>query len=235
VKHSKRYKSLLKYRDRPYYPLTEAIELVKKTATAKFDESVDLAVRLGVDPKKQNQMVRGSANLPFGTGKRVRVLVITKGEKEKEAKEAGADYVGGEEYLEKIKNGWLEFDYIVATPDMMPQLGRLGKILGPKGLMPSPKTNTVTFDIGDAVRSLKKGRINFKTDRTGNVHTIVGKVSFETEKLRKNILALLSEILRLKPSGLKGQYLKSVTLSSSMGPGFSLDMKELLDCLRRGE
>ncbi len=235
MKHSKRYKSLLKYRDRPYYPLTEAIELVKKTATAKFDESVDLAVRLGVDPKKQNQMVRGSANLPFGTGKRVRVLVITKGEKEKEAKEAGADYVGGEEYLEKIKNGWLEFDYIVATPDMMPQLGRLGKILGPKGLMPSPKTNTVTFDIGDAVRSLKKGRINFKTDRTGNVHTIVGKVSFETEKLRKNILALLSEILRLKPSGLKGQYLKSVTLSSSMGPGFSLDMKELLDCLRRGE
>lgn len=235
MNYSKRYKNLLSYKNKPYYSLSEAIEFVKKAATTKFDESVDLAIRLGVDPKKQNQMVRGSAHLPFGTGKKVRVLVITKGEKEKEAKEAGADYVGGEEYLEKIKNGWLDFDYIVATPDMMPQLGKLGKILGPKGLMPSPKTNTVTFDIGDAVRSLKKGRINFKTDRTGNVHTIVGKVSFEEEKLRKNILALLSEILRLKPSGLKGQYLKSVTLSSTMGPGFSLEMRELLDSLRKGE
>ena len=235
MKHSKRYKNFLSQKNKSGYPLSEAIELVKKTATAKFDESIDIGVRLGVDPKKQDQMVRGSVSLPFGTGKEVKILVITKGEKEEEAKKAGADYVGGEEYLEKIKQGWFAFDYIVATPDMMSQLGKLGKILGPKGLMPSPKTNTVTFDIGTSVKSLKTGRINFKTDRTGNIHTIVGKTSFEPEKVNKNIIAFLLEILRLKPSGLKGQYLRSVTLSSSMGPGIGLELKELLDLLRRGE
>lgn len=235
MKHSKRYRNLLSQKDKPYYPLSEAIESVKKTATVKFDESIDIAARLGVDPKKQDQMVRGSVNLPFGTGKKVKILVITKGDKEEEAQRAGADYVGGEEYLEKIKGGWFDFDYIVATPDMMSQLGKLGKVLGPKGLMPSPKTNTVTFDIETSVRNLKAGRINFKTDRTGNIHTIVGKVSFEPEKLKKNILSLLSEILRLKPSGLRGQYLRSVTISSSMGPGFRLELKELLELLRKGE
>lgn len=234
VKRSKRYRSLLAKADNKLtYNLKEAIQKVKENATAKFDETIDLAINLGIDPKKQDQMVRGSVSLPFGSGKKVRVLVITRGEKEKEAKEAGADYVGFEEYINKIKDGWLDFDVVVATPDVMSEVGKLGKILGTKGLMPSPKTGTVTFDVGPIVKSLKAGRIQFKTDKTGNVHTIVGKASFSSDMLEKNILAVISELLKLKPATAKGQFLRSVTLSSTMGIGYKLDVKELTELARK--
>ncbi|MEO0076230.1 MAG: 50S ribosomal protein L1 [candidate division WOR-3 bacterium] len=234
VKRSKRYRTLLAKADNKLtYNLKEAIQKVKENATAKFDETIDLAINLGIDPKKQDQMVRGSVSLPFGSGKKVRVLVITRGEKEKEAKEAGADYVGFEEYINKIKDGWLDFDVVVATPDVMSEVGKLGKILGTKGLMPSPKTGTVTFDVGPIVKSLKAGRIQFKTDKTGNVHTIVGKASFSSDMLEKNILAVISELLKLKPATAKGQFLRSVTLSSTMGIGYKLDVKELTELARK--
>ncbi|MDW7987766.1 MAG: 50S ribosomal protein L1, partial [candidate division WOR-3 bacterium] len=206
---------------------------VKETATAKFDETVDLAINLGVDPKKQDQLVRGTVTLPYGTGKKIRILVLTRGEKEKEALDAGADYVGFDEYINKIKDGWLDFDVVVATPDVMSEVGKLGKILGTKGLMPSPKTGTVTFEVGQAVKSLKAGKIQIKTDKTGNVHTIVGKVSFENEKLEKNVIAVISELLKLRPATVKGQYIRSATLSATMGPGFKLDVKELMELARK--
>ncbi|MEO0098200.1 MAG: 50S ribosomal protein L1 [candidate division WOR-3 bacterium] len=234
MKRSKRYRELLtKAKGKETYSLGEAIRMVKELANARFNESVDVAIKLGSDPKKQDQMVRGSVLLPYGTGKETKVLVITKGEKEKEAKEAGADYVGFEEYLEKIKSGWLDFDVLVATPDAMPEVSKIGKILGPKGLMPSPKTGTVTFDVASAVKSLKAGKIQFKMDKTGNVHAMIGKVSFETEKLEKNLLALISELLRLRPPSVKGQYIRSCYLSSTMGPSFKLDVKELIDLSRK--
>ncbi|MEO0093120.1 MAG: 50S ribosomal protein L1 [candidate division WOR-3 bacterium] len=230
MSRSKRYLSLIKsLPERRQFPLAEAVQKMKECANAKFDETVDLAIRLGVDPKKQDQMVKGMVMLPFGTGKPIRVLVLTKGEKEKEAKEAGADYVGFEEYIEKIKSGWLDFDVVVATPDAMPEVGKLGKILGTRGLMPSPKTGTVTFDVGAAVRSLKAGKIQFKVDKTGNIHVIVGKASFEPKKLEKNILAVVAEVLKAKPATAKGQYLRSITISSTMGPAFKLDSKEIID------
>ncbi len=236
MKHSRRFQSLVADRDpNRFYPLSAAVTELKKSATAKFDESVDVSIRLGVDPKKQDQMVRGSCVLPYGTGKKVRVLAICRGEKETEAKAAGADAVGFEDYLEKIKGGWFDFDYIVATPDVMPELGKLGKILGTKGLMPSPRTGTVTFDIGPAVKSLKAGKINFKTDKTGNIQTVAGKVSFDGEQLLKNVLAVLFEVARLRPSSVKGQYIRGVTISSTMGPGFPLDPKEIIELIRKGE
>lgn len=234
MKRSKRYREILgKIKKKEYYSLTEAVKTLKELANARFNESVDVAIKLGSDPKKQDQMVRGSVLLPYGTGKETKVLVITKGEKEKEAKEAGADYVGFEEYIEKIKSGWLDFDVLVATPDAMPEVSKIGKILGPKGLMPSPKTGTVTFDIASTVKNLKAGKIQFRMDKTGNIHALIGKVSFESEKLEKNILALISELIKIKPPTIKGQYIRSCYLSSTMGPSFRLDVKELVEIARR--
>lgn len=234
MSHSKRFRNLTKtLGDKRQFTLSEAVEKVKECATAKFDETLDLAIRLGIDPKKQDQAVKGTANLPFGTGKPIRILVLTKGEKEKEAKEAGADYVGLEEYIDKIKDGWLEFDVVVATPDVMPEVGKLGKILGTRGLMPSPKTGTVTFDVGPAVKSLKAGKIQFKVDKTGNIHVVVGKASFEPNKIEKNILTVVAEVLKAKPPTAKGQYLRSITLSSTMGPALKLDLKEITELVRK--
>lgn len=214
------------------YPLEEGIQLVLETARAKFDESVDLAIRLGVDPKKADQMVRGTVVLPNGTGKKVRVLVFAKGQKEKEALEAGADYVGGEELIEKISKGWLEFDKAIATPDMMGSVSKLGKILGPRGLMPNPKVGTVTFDLEKAIKEIKAGKVEFKVEKAGVVHVPVGKVSFGFKKLLENIKALLEVILRAKPPTSKGIYLKSIALSTTMGPGIKIDPLDVRNVLK---
>ncbi len=205
------------------YTLQEAIELSIGTARAKFDETVDAAIRLGVNPAHADQMVRGSVVLPHGLGKTVRVLVFAKGEKEKEALEAGADVVGGDDLIEKIKGGWLEFDKAVATPDMMGSVGKIGKILGPRGLMPNPKVGTVTFDVAKAVEELKAGKVEFRVEKAGIVHSPVGKVSFGAEKLKDNIAALLETIIKLKPASSKGVYMKSVAISTTMGPGIKVD------------
>jgi large subunit ribosomal protein L1 len=205
------------------YDLDEGVKLLKETGRAKFDESVDMAIRLGVNPKHADQMIRGTLVLPHGVGKTVRILVFAKGEKEKEAREAGADLVGAEDLVEKISGGWTDFDKAIATPDLMGMVGKLGKILGPRGLMPNPKVGTVTFDVGRAVKELKGGRVEFKVDKTGIVHTTVGKVSFDAEKLKENVLALMDVIVRAKPASSKGTYLKSVAISTTMGPGIKLD------------
>jgi len=228
MKISKRLKNNLSAIDKKKeYKISEAVELVKKLANAKFDESVDVAVRLGVDPRHADQMVRGTVVLPHGTGKNVRVLVLTRGPKEQEAKEAGADYVGFDEYIKKIQEGWLDFDVVVATPDVMPEVGKLGKILGARGLMPNPKSGTVTNDVGKVVKELKAGKIQFRVDKAGIVHASIGKASFDAQKLIENFKALMSTILRLKPASAKGQYVKSVYLSSTMGPGIKIDRNEL--------
>lgn len=217
------------------FTLEEAVELVKKTATSKFDESVDVAINLGVDPRKADQMVRGACALPHGTGKTVRVLVFAKGEKEKEAQEAGADFVGGEELADKIqKEGWLDFDKVISTPEMMKVVGRLGRVLGPRGLMPNPKVGTVTFDVAKAVTELKAGRIEFRVEKAGIVHAPIGKVSFEADKIRENALALFGQLLKMRPSTAKGSYLKAATLSSTMGPGVPLDTVAIQNTLRGG-
>jgi large subunit ribosomal protein L1 len=200
----------------------EAVKLVKQLASAKFDETVDIATRLGVDPRKADQLVRGTVVLPHGTGKSVRVLVIAQGEKEAEATAAGADFVGVE-YVEKIQGGWLDFDVCVVTPDLMGKVGPLGRVLGPRGLMPTPKAGTVTFDITRAVEEIKAGKIEFRVDKTGNVHAPIGRVSFSEEQLFENLSAFMEQIVRAKPSAAKGTYLKSVTVSSTMGPGVSID------------
>lgn len=205
------------------YPIDEAVKIVKEKAYAKFDETVDLAVNLGVDPRKSDQMVRGFVLLPHGTGKNVRVLVFAKGEKEKEAQEAGADYVGAEELVEKIKGGWLEFDKAVATPDMMGTVGKIGKILGPRGLMPNPKLGTVTFDIARAVQELKAGKVEYKVEKAGIVHLPIGKVSFSEEAILENAREAVRSILKSKPAASKGKYIKRVSLSSTMGPGITVD------------
>ncbi len=204
------------------YPVPEAVALVKETAFAKFDETVDLAVSLGVDPRHADQIVRGTVVLPHGTGKSVRVLVITQGDRVREAEAAGADYAGLE-YIQKIKDGWLDVDVIVATPDVMGQLGQLGRILGPRGLMPNPKAGTVTTDVARAVREIKAGKIEFRVDKTGNVHAAVGKTSFPAEHLADNVRAFMETIVRARPAAAKGTYIKSATLSSTMGPGVKLD------------
>jgi len=233
MKRSKRYKASTTKIDRDLsYEIQEGVKLLKEAATSKFDESVDMAIRLGVDPKKADQMVRGTVSLPHGTGKSVRVLVLCKSPKDKEAQEAGADLVGLEEYIKKIEEGWAEVDAIVATPDVMKDVGKLGRYLGRKGLMPNPKAGTVTNDVTAAVKQLKAGRIEFRVDRFGNVHATVGKASFTEDKLVENIRALMDQIMRLKPSAAKGQYLMNVTLSSTMGPGIRLDRSALLDNLR---
>ena len=201
------------------YELVEALSLVKETAQTKFDESLDVAVRLGVDSRKADQNIRGSVLLPKGTGKKFRILVFAKGEKEAEAREAGAEFVGGEDLMKKIQGGWLDFDRVVATPDMMGVVGRLGKVLGPRGMMPNPKTGTVTFDIKGAVREIQAGKVDFRVDKSGIVHAPVGKVSFSAEDLAENFNALMDEVVRLKPSSSKGKYVKGVSLSSTMGVG----------------
>jgi large subunit ribosomal protein L1 len=200
----------------------EAVRMVRDLAFANFDETVDLATSLSVDPRKADQIVRGTVVLPHGTGKMVRVLVVAQGEKEKEATDAGADYVGME-YVEKIQEGWLDFDVCVATPDMMGKIGPLGRILGPRGLMPTPKGGTVTFDIGRAVKEIKGGKIEYRVDKTGNIHAPIGRVSFEPEQLSENLGALMDSIVRAKPSAAKGTYVRSVTISSTMGPGVAID------------
>jgi len=233
MKHSKRYnKSQEKLERGKEYTLDEGVKLLKGFETAKFDETVDVALRLGIDPRHADQMVRGAVSLPHGIGKTVRVLVLTKGGKEAEAKEAGADYVGLDDYLEKIQQGWFEFDVIIATPDVMSSLGKFGKVLGPKGLMPNPKSGTVTFDVGKAVQEVKAGKIEFRAERNGIVHVGVGKISFDGDKIRDNIVAFMETIIRMKPTSIKGQYLRSVTISTTMGPGIRLDRSALMDALK---
>jgi large subunit ribosomal protein L1 len=208
--------------DRPY-SVEEAVDLAKRVAHAKFDETVDLSVRLGVNPKHADQMVRGAVLLPHGTGKSVRVIVFAKGEKEREAREAGADVIGAEDLVERVQGGWMEFDTAVATPDLMGQVGRLGKVLGPRGLMPNPKLGTVTFDVGRAVREAKAGKVEFRVDKAGNVHTPIGKHSFGADQLAANGMALIEAIVRAKPAAAKGVYLRSLTVSTTMGPGVPVD------------
>ena len=214
------------------YSLEEGIEALLEARYANFDESVDVAVKLGVDPRHADQMVRGTCVLPHGTGKTVRVLGFAKGEKEREAREAGADYVGGDDLAKQIQEGWLDFDKAVATPDMMGVVGKLGKILGPRGMMPNPKVGTVTFDVAKAVSELKGGKVEFRVEKAGIVHVPVGKASFGVEKLSENIQALIESIMRLKPSAAKGVYLKSVSISTTMGPGIKIDPQEMRNLAR---
>jgi large subunit ribosomal protein L1 len=214
------------------YELEEGVKLLLETAYAKFDEGVDLAIRLGVDPKKPDQMVRGTVVLPHGTGKKVRVLVFAKGQKEKEASDAGADFVGAEDLIEKISKGWLEFDKAIATPDMMGLVSKLGKILGPRGLMPNPKVGTVTFDLEKAVKEIKAGKVEFKVEKAGVVHVPVGKVSFGLGQLLENTRTLLEVILRVKPPTSKGIYLRSIALSTTMGPGIKIDPLDVRSVLK---
>jgi len=223
ARHGKKFTAAAaQVQDRPY-PLEEAIPLLQKVKFAKFDETVELALRLGVDPKHADQMVRGTVVLPHGLGRSKTVLVIAGADKQKEATDAGADFVAGEEIVEKITGGWMDFDAVVATPDMMRAVGRLGKVLGPRGLMPNPKTGTVTTDVRKAVLEIKAGKVEFRVDKTGIVHAPVGKTSFATESLVENAHALMDSVVKAKPSAAKGKYLKSVTLSSTMGPGIAID------------
>ncbi|RLB17041.1 MAG: 50S ribosomal protein L1 [Deltaproteobacteria bacterium] len=232
-KRGKKYIEANKKVDRlKKYTFKEAIELAIDTSYVKFDASVDISVRLGVDPRHADQMVRGTVSLPHGIGKPTRVVVFAKGEKEKEAIEAGADFVGAEDLSEKIQNGWLEFDKAVATPDMMGIAGKLGRILGPRGMMPNAKLGTVTFDVAKAVTELKAGKIEFKVDKAGIVHASIGRVSFGTDKLLQNTAFFLDTILRLKPPSSKGTYLKNITISTSMGPGIKLDTTNIRDLLK---
>ena len=233
MKRSKRYNNIVKsLGTEQEIGLEEAIKIVKRNATAKFDESIEMAIRLGVDPRKSDQMVRGTVSLPHGIGKTVRVLVLAKGPKAKEAEEAGADMVGFEDYIQKIKDGWTETDVIIATPDVMSDVGKLGKLLGPKGLMPNPKIGTVTMDVGSAVKEVKAGRIEFRVDKYGILHVSVGKASFDEQKLLENTKVFIETVLRLKPASAKGQYLQSVSLSSTMSPGIKLDRSLVMAELR---
>jgi large subunit ribosomal protein L1 len=215
------------------YTLEDAVRIIKEMPGAKFDESVDLSFRLGVDPKHADQMVRGAVVLPHGIGKTVRVAVFAKGEKEREAREAGADVVGAEDLVERVQGGWTEFDTAVATPDLMGQVGRLGKVLGPRGLMPNPKLGTVTFDVSRAVREAKAGKVEFRVDKAGNIHTPVGKKSFTPENIQANAMAVIEAIVRAKPSAAKGTYLRSVTMSTTMGPGVPVDAAALANLFKK--
>jgi large subunit ribosomal protein L1 len=226
--NGKSYRAALAKLDRSQrYLLEDGLRLVKETARAKFDETVEMAVRLGVDPRQADQNVRGTVSLPHGMGKVVRVLAFAKGEKEKEAQEAGADFVGSEDLIKKISEGWFDFDKTVATPDMMAAVGRIGKVLGPRGLMPNPRTGTVTADIGKAVKEIKAGKLEFRVDKAGIVHVPVGKASFNPEKLIDNAKAVLTSILRAKPASAKGNYVRGVTVSTTMGPGIKIDLSQV--------
>lgn len=225
-KHSKRFRSVAKKVQSKNYTIAEAVGIVKETASAKFSEAVDIAIRLGLDPKKADQALRGTVALPHGIGKAVRVLVIAKPPKDEEAKAAGADHVGYKDYLEKIQQGWADVDVIIATPDVMGDLGKLGKILGPRGLMPNPKSGTVTPDVAKAVKEVKAGKIEFRVEKAGIVHATIGKANFEKEKLVENINLFLNTIMRLKPATAKGQYIKSIAISTTMGPGVRIDRTE---------
>ncbi len=231
-KHGKKYMSALSLVEKgKEYPLEEAISLVKKMAEVtkrNFDQTVEMAIRLNVDPKYQDQMVRGSVILPHGLGKEIKVAVIAQGEKLKEAQEAGADFVGGDDLIQKIQQGWLDFDVLIATPDMMGKVGKLGRILGPRGLMPNPKTGTVTFDLAKAVKEAKSGKVDFKVDKAGIVHAPIGKVSFEEKALLENAKNLIRAVLDAKPSGAKGQYVRSITVSASMDPGVKIDINDAI-------
>ena len=219
--------AMLKIDRNKVYPLEAAVDIVKQTAYAKFDESVDVAVKLGVDPRHADQMVRGAVVLPNGLGKNVRVLVFAKGEKEKEALDAGADYVGADDLVTKIQAGWFDFDTAIATPDMMGVVGKIGKLLGPRGLMPNPKVGTVTFEVGRAVKESKAGKVEFRVEKAGIVHAPVGKVSFDADLLSGNLLALVEALVKAKPSAAKGTYIKKISLSSTMGAGINLDISDL--------
>lgn len=224
MKRSKRYKAAAQKVDlTKSYSIDEAVSRVKEAASTKFIESVDIAIRLGIDPKKADQAIRGTVSLPHGIGKAVRVLVLARPPKDEEAKAAGADHSGFQEYLDKLRQGWADIDVIIATPDTMVEVGKLGKILGPRGLMPNPKSGTVTVDVAKAVQEVKAGKIEFRADKAGIVHATVGKVSFDADKLRDNVNAFLSTIIRLKPASAKGQYVKSVSISTTMGPGVPID------------
>ncbi|MBI3789142.1 MAG: 50S ribosomal protein L1 [Ignavibacteriales bacterium] len=226
-KRSKRYKAAATKVEKKNYSIADAVQRVKETASAKFQEGVDIAVRLGVDPKKADQAIRGTVALPHGIGKAVRVLVIAKPPKDEEAKAAGADHVGFQEYLEKIQQGWADIDVIIATPDVMGELGKLGRVLGPRGLMPNPKSGTVTPEVGKAVKEVKAGKIEFRVDKAGILHATIGKASFEKEKLVENIHSFLNTVVRLKPSTAKGTYIKSIAISTTMGPGVHIDRNEV--------
>lgn len=220
----KKYEAAAKLVEKSAYSLEEAMPLLKKSAFAKFDETVELAMRLGVDPKHADQMVRGTVVLPHGLGKTKRVIVIASGEKVREARDAGADEVGGDDLVQKIQGGWIDFDAVVATPDMMKSVGRLGKILGPRGLMPNPKTGTVTLDVERAVREVKAGKVEFRVDKTGIIHCALGKVSFAPERLAENAHVLISTVIKAKPATAKGRYVRSIVISSTMGPGIPIDL-----------
>jgi large subunit ribosomal protein L1 len=219
----KNYKKAAAARERKLYPLNEAVSLLKKIAYAKFDETVEVSMRLGVDPKHADQMVRGTIVLPNGLGKSKKVAVIASGEKVKEARDAGADEIGGEDIVERIQGGWMDFDAVVATPDMMRSVGKLGKILGPRGLMPNPKTGTVTFEVGKAIKEIKAGKVEFRVDKTGIVHAPCGKIRFEEKNLYENARALIEAVLRAKPPSSKGKYVRSISISSTMSPGIWVD------------
>ena len=223
----KKKEALAKFDKSKIYSLNEAVDIVKKITYTKFDASVDLNIRLGVDPRKANQMVRGSVTLPHGTGKTARVLVLCTPDKEQEAKDAGADFVGLDEYIQKIKDGWTDIDVVITTPNVMPKVGALGRILGPRGLMPNPKTGTVTMDVAKAVLEVKAGKIDFKVDKYGIVHAGIGKVSFDNEKVVENARELITTILKLKPSAAKGTYVKSLFMSSTMSPGIQIELKSV--------
>ena len=232
MKHGKKFKESAALVDRTnYYLLDDGLDILQKFSTAKFDETIECAVRLGVDPRHADQMVRSTVVLPHGTGRLIRVLVFAKGEHEKMAREAGADYVGAEDLAEKIQGGWLEFDVAITTPDMMRVVGKLGKVLGPRGLMPSPKSGTVTFEVEQAVREAKAGKIQFRVDKAGILHVPIGKKSFDSTRLKENLIAFIDAVMRSKPSAAKGTYIKSVTISSTMGPGIKIDRVALLQSL----
>lgn len=234
AKRGKNYRKVSEDIDKAkVYSLDEGIELALKGHYAKFDESVDIAIRLGVDPRHADQMVRSSVVLPNGTGKEIRVLVFAKGDKEKEALDAGADYAGGDEFVEKIQGGWLEFDRTIATPDMMATVGKIGRILGPRNLMPNAKLGTVTFDVGRVVKEIKSGKVDFKVDKAGVVHAMLGKASFGSQKMKENILAFIDKIIQLKPSTSKGIYLKSISLSTTMGPGVKVDPLDVRNLIKQ--
>jgi large subunit ribosomal protein L1 len=229
MKRGKLYRQAVeKFEPGKTYTLSDAVKLMRQSAHAKFNETVEAAVRLGVDPKKADQMIRGTTSLPHGTGKTIKVLVLTKGDKAKEAEEAGADMVGAEDYIEKIKGGWADVDVIIATPDMMGLVGKLGKILGPKKLMPNPKSGTVTMDLAKAVKAVKAGKIEYRVDKTGNIQVGLGKLSFSDDQIVDNVKTFFTAIMRARPSTAKGTYLRNATLSSTMGPGIKLDTNEII-------